>query len=87
MELSAILAIKDVLADCEKGAIMVIKPTREDAMRAVLDSETKLLVELERSILEAEAMDSSVQHTLKRVRGEVAAIYAPLRKHFEDMLE
>ena len=66
---------------------MITKSMKEDAMRAVLDSEAELLLELERYILEAEAMNSQMQHTLKRVRVEVVAIYAPLRKQFEDALE
>ena len=66
---------------------MVMKPSKEDAIRDVLNAKAELLIELERCILAAERMNSSVQHTLKRVRTEVNAIYAPLHKQFENTLE
>jgi len=62
---------------------MVTKPTKEDMIQVIFDAESELLAELDRNILEAEIMDSSVQDTLKRIRAEVLAIYAPLRKQLD----
>ena len=66
---------------------MVTKPTEEDMVQAVRNSKVELLMELEQCILESEAMDSPMQHTLKRIQAQVIAIYSPLDKQFEDTLE
>jgi len=66
---------------------MVTKPTEEDMRRAVLNSKSELLIELEQCILESEAIDSPIQHTLKRIQAQVIALYAPLDKQFEDVFE
>ena len=53
----------------------------------MLNSKSELLIELEQCILESEAIDSPIQHTLKRIQAQVIALYAPLDKQFEDVFE